>query len=119
MLDRIESPETVLAFRAVGTIDRLDYERVLRPAVAEMVAKQGEARFVYELGPEYEHYAVAAAWEDLKLGVRHWSKWKRIALVTDRHGLQRATRVIGWLVPGEVKAFPLAEEEAAFDWAAA
>ena len=63
MLDRIESPETVLAFRAVGTIDRLDYERVLRPAVAEMVATQGEARFVYELGPEYERYAMRAAWE--------------------------------------------------------
>ncbi len=38
MLERIESPENVLAFRARGHIDKIDYEDVLEPAVEEMLA---------------------------------------------------------------------------------
>ena len=50
MLERLESPDTVLAFRAVGKIDAVDYERVLQPAVHEMLDTLGELRLVYVLG---------------------------------------------------------------------
>ena len=52
MLERIESPDAVLAFRAVGKIDKSDYDNVLEPAVYAMLAQHGELRFVYVLGDE-------------------------------------------------------------------
>jgi len=46
MLQRIETPDGVLAFRAVGTIEKSDYDTVLEPAVEAMIADRDEVRFV-------------------------------------------------------------------------
>jgi hypothetical protein len=118
MLQRIDSPEHVIAFRAVGKVERADYDTVLEPAIAAMIADRGGVRLVYVLGTEYEGYSAGAMWEDGKLGLDHWSKWKRIAVVTDHDWLRRSVGALGWIVPGEVKTFDLAEEQAALDWAA-
>jgi hypothetical protein len=57
-------------------------------------------------------------WEDLKMGVEHLTRWKRIALVTDIDWMIHVTHLFGWLTPGEMKHFPLGEREAAIAWAA-
>ena len=118
MLQRIETPEGVLAFRAVGKIERFDYDTVLEPAIEAMIADQGEVRFVYVLGEDFDSYSVGATWEDAKLGIGHLSKWKRVAVVTDHDWLRRAVGMFGWMVPGDVKTFSLSEETNAISWAA-
>jgi hypothetical protein len=118
MLEPITSPENVLAFRAVGKIEKADYEGVLEPAVDALIAAHGEVRFVYVLGPEFDGYSTGAGWEDAKLGIGHLSKWKRIAVVTDHDWIRHATSMFGWMVPGEMKTFDVAEEGAAIEWAA-
>jgi hypothetical protein len=45
--------------------------------------------------------------------------WKRIALVTDIEWMERVTALFGWMTPGEVKHFPLAQRDEAVAWAAA
>lgn len=67
----------------------------------------------------WDGYSSGAAWQDLKLGVEHPRRWKRIALVTDVEWMSHLTDVFGWMTPGELKRFPLAEREAAIAWAAA
>jgi len=62
-----------------------------------------------------EHGAV---WQDLRLGVRDWSGWERLALVTDHDWMRSALHALGWMVPGQVRAYPLAEREQAIAWAA-
>jgi len=57
-------------------------------------------------------------WEDLKLGIEHLAHWKRIALVTDIEWMVQLTQLFGWMTPGEMKVFPLAEQAAAVSWAA-
>jgi len=69
VLEQIDSPPTVLAFRAIGKIGKDDYETVLEPAVSAVVAERGEVRLVVVLGEEYERYTPGAAWEDTKLGL--------------------------------------------------
>ena len=118
MLERIESPHSVLAFRAVGRIEKSDYETILEPGVEAMIDKRGEVRFVYVLGDEFESYSASATWEDAKLGLGHASKWTRIAVVTDHEWVRHAVGMFGWMVPGEVKTFPIAEESDAIGWAA-
>ena len=53
------------------------------------------------------------------LGTGHLSDWKRIALVTDIDWMTRMAAMFGWMTPGELKRFPLAERDAAIAWAAA
>ena len=61
---------------------------------------------------------LAAGWEDTKLGIGHVSKWKRIAVVQTTTGIPHAVGMFGWMVPGDVKVFPLQEQAAAMEWAA-
>ena len=117
MLERIESPDNVLAFRAVGKVEKADYDKTLEPAVEAMIESRDEVRLVYVLGDEFDGYSIAAGWEDTKLGVGHLSKWKRIAVVTNHDWIRQGVGMFRWMVPGDVKVFPLADQSEALDWA--
>ena len=119
MLEQIESPENVLALRAVGTVDRSDYETVLEPAVDAMLATHGELRFVYVLGDEFDNYSAGADWEDVKFGFTHLTKWKKCGIVTDKDWIRHGVRMFRWMMPGELKVFDPSDVQAAIDWAAA
>lgn len=119
MIERIESPENVLAFRAVGEIRGSDYEAVLEPAVEAMIAERGEVRIVYVLGDEFEGYSMAAGWEDTKLGFEHRSKWARCAIVTDHDWVRHGVGMFRWMFPGEMKVFAVSDVAGAIEWAAA
>ena len=74
---------------------------------------------LYVLGEGFEGYSAAASWEDAKLGIGHWSAWERIAIVTDRGWIRDALKAFGWMFPGEVKVFPVAEQPEAVAWVGA
>ena len=117
MLDELpDLPAGVIGFEVSGKLESADYRDVLAPAV-ERAAAGGDVRIVVVI-PEYVLHSGGAALEDLKMGVEHWGKWRRIALVTDIEWMIRATEWFGWMTPGEVKHFPLAERGAAITWAA-
>jgi len=118
MIEKIESPENVLAFRASGKIEKSDYETVIEPAVHQMLADRGELRFVYVLGDEYEGYTFGAGWEDAKLGLGHLTKWKRCAVVTNHETLRHYIGAFRWMMPGELRIFDVDELQHAIEWAA-
>ncbi len=115
---RHDMPPGVLGMEAVGDVEREDYEDVILPAVERAIAEQGKLRVVYILGPEFDDYEGGAMWEDLKLGVRHPASVERIAVVTDLRWVGAAIRAFSMLWPGQGRAFPVAEMEAAKRWAA-
>ena len=107
------APAGVIAYRAVGTVSAEDYTGVLQPAIAAAAAGSSGVRIVIELGDAYDGYSAGAAWEDLSLGSKHLSEWHRCAVVTDHRALGDAIRVVGALMPGDVRVFPVAERQAA------
>ena len=111
-------PAGVLGLEAVDDVEREDYENVILPAIDDAIAQHGKVRLVYVLGPEFDDYEGGAVWEDLKLGVRHPTLFERIAIVTDARWAGPAIKVFSVLWPGQARAFPLAELEAAKRWAA-
>lgn len=119
MIRRLDDmPPAVLGFEAVSDVEREDYENVLVPAVEAAIAEHGRARLVYVLGHDFDEYEGGAMWEDAKLGARHPASFERIALVTDAGWVRPAIKVFSALWPGQARAFPLAELEAAKRWAA-
>jgi len=110
-------PVNVLGFEASGEIHASDYRDVLMPAVQEVWARGDEVRnvIVFE---RWDGLSPGAAWEDLKVGMEHITKWKRIALVTDLDWMITVASLFGWMTPGELKRFPVAEREQAIAWAA-
>ena len=109
-------PEGVIGFEASGKIRAEDYRDVVLPAL-EQAAAAGEVRFVIVMR-DFEGMSGGAVWQDLKVGIEHFRAWKRIALVTDIAWMRDLTSLFGWMTPGEVKTFPLAQREAAIEWAA-
>jgi hypothetical protein len=114
-----DMPSGVLGLEAVDDVEKEDYANVIRPAVEAALAEHGKVRLVYLLGPEFDDYEGEAVWEDLKLGGRHPAAFERVAVVTDARWAAPALRMLSLLLPGQARAFPLAELGAAKSWAAA
>ena len=109
-------PPGVVGFELGGTLRAEDYRDVVLPALQRAYAGD-EFRFVIVI-PEFGGITGSALWQDLKVGVEHLHAWKRIALVTDIDWMRHVTTLFGWMTPGEVEVFPLAQREQAIAWAA-
>jgi hypothetical protein len=117
MLNHIEGlPAGVIGFEISGKLQTSDYRDILQPALHEAAAA-GEVRIVIVM-PEFDGFSAGAFWEDLKIGVEHWRAWKRVALVTDIGWMAQATKWFGWMIPGEVRQFGMAQRDEAIAWAA-
>ncbi len=108
-------PEGVLGFEASGRLTADDYTEVLAPAL-EAAASSGKIRILLDFGGEFDRMEAGAVWQDLKMGIRDWNAWDRIALVTDHTWMRDGLNLFSWAVPGEAKAFRISEREAAIRW---
>jgi hypothetical protein len=111
-------PSNVIGFEGVGEVRAGDYKTVLDPAVDEALATHDKIRFLYVLGEDFDGYSGGAMWEDTKVGVSHWSKWDKIALVTDDTAYADGVKAFGWMVPGEIRIFSVADLDDAKAWVA-
>jgi hypothetical protein len=111
-------PDDVVGIEAVGKVEAADYREVLDPAAAAAIKAHGKVRLLYLLGDGYDGYTAAAMWEDTKLGFHDLSAWERIAVVTDHGVLSDAVRVLGWLIPGDVRTYAVAQLDDAKAWVA-
>ena len=109
-------PSGVIGFEIAGTVKAEDYSDVILPSL-ERAAASGEVRFLVVI-PEFHGMTGGALWQDLKVGIEHFRAWKRIALVTDIEWINVMTTLFGWMTPGEVKHFPLAQRDEAIAWVA-
>ena len=116
-----DTPPGVLGFRVAGEIHRDDYDKVLTPALKQALDTGDGLRTLY-LIESLDKMDPSALWADVKvgydLGIRHHDAWVRSAIVTDIDWLARATRLFAWMIPGEVRVFPIAELEPAKAWVA-
>ena len=112
-------PENVIGVEAVGKVTDEDYEQVLIPAVRARLDAGEKIRYVYVLGDDFDGWTLEAMWEDAKLGGGDLRAWEKVAVVTDRDWVEHAVKAFGWMMPGDVRVFALADLDAAKEWAAA
>jgi hypothetical protein len=60
-----------------------------------------------------------AAWWSLKAGLKHFTKWKRIAVVSDQKGVEWFSNAFTAFIPGKAKGFSLSEIDEAVKWISA
>jgi hypothetical protein len=106
----------IIEMRAVGYVSGADYDDVLIPAVEAALQHHDRIRLLCHMGPDFEGYGLDAAWDDTKLGLRHWNAFERCAVVTDYDWIRTAVRAAGFLVPFPIQVFPVAELEDARRW---
>jgi hypothetical protein len=109
-------PDRVLGFRAKGQITADDYHRVLVPALEEKLKQFKKVRLLYVLGEGFDGYTGGAAWEDTKVGMKHFTAFDRIAVVTDTDWVRNTVKAFGFTIPGEVRVFGNSELDGACTW---
>jgi hypothetical protein len=120
MLELIPAlPDNVVGIVAKGEVTAADYHDRLVPAVEEALAQHDKVRLLYVLGAEFTGFSGGAMWEDGKLGLGHIGRWERIAVVAREAWVRHAVNAFGYLIPGEVKVFDLADEADASAWVTA
>ena len=109
-------PDNVVAVSGKGRITKSDYDTVLIPAVEVALKLHEKVRLYYELEPDFDGYEAAAAWEDFKVGMEHLTRWERVALVTDVEWIKYAMQIFCFMMPGNMRIFPISEAEKARSW---
>ena len=111
-----DMPPGVVAVRATGHITGSDYENVLIPAVDSAHQEHGKIKFLFHVDEGFESFTAAAVWDDAKVGLKHLTHFAKCAVVTDSDWLRGLMKATAFLAPCEVRIFPNAELEAAFQW---
>jgi hypothetical protein len=94
-----------ITITAKGKITDDDYEDVIVSAVEAALQEHDKLRFLYVLGEDYDGFEGDAMWEDTKVGMKHFTAYEKIGLVTDVNWIRRSVKAFGFLMPGEVRLF--------------
>jgi hypothetical protein len=115
-----DMPRGVTGIRVSGRLTGEEL-REFKP-VMESLLGADEIRIVEVISSDYEGFGPGGLVEDLKLGFGalfgHHSKFKRIAVVSDKEWVTHTLHALAWMVPGEVAMFRLDELDRAKEWAA-
>jgi hypothetical protein len=112
-------PNAVVAFAGHGRVTRADYRTVLEPVVEAALREQRKLRVYYEVGADFAGMDAGAVWEDFRVGIGHIARWERIAVVADNPWIRRTARIVGAVMPADLRVFSTSERANARDWISA
>ena len=103
-----------LSIKAQGKLTHRDYEQMtpmLDSALAEV--KQPKVKMFID-GTELEGWETRAAWDDLKIGLKHGNEFEKIAIYGNKKWQETTAKIGRWFLSGEVKYFE--DENEAITW---
>ncbi len=109
-------PPHVAAFRAAGTVNREDYQKLINPIVKKIVDAFGKVNYMLVIQTPLKNYTLGAWIEDASLGLRYLTKWKKIAIISEKQGIVNFTNTFGKLNPGETRGFRMEDLGLAEQW---
>lgn len=117
MLSLIQNlPDYVLGVRATAEVDEQDLKSVLLPGLGRLTEQYGEIHYLLVLETGVENFTAGAWFQDMIAGIKHFTKWKKIAVVTDQQAVEHFTDFFSYIAPGEARGFKLADLRKAKDW---
>ncbi len=97
--------EFFLSFKAMGKLRHEDYEMITPMIESALVGvKHPKIKALFD-ATELEGWEVRAAWDDLKLGLKHGSEFEKIAMYGNKNWQALATKIGSWFISGEAKYF--------------
>ena len=103
-----------LSIKAQGKLTHRDYEKMtpmIDSALAEV--KQPKVKMFID-GTELEGWETRAAWDDLKIGLKHGNEFEKIAIYGNKKWQEVSAKIGRWFLSGEVKYFE--DENEAITW---
>lgn len=112
-------PEHVVGVRAMGRVNKDDYEHTLVPAIEKVAKEFNVINFLMILETDVANFTYGAWMQDAKISLKHYVKWHKVAIVTDQKVIEKISHFLSFVSPAEVKGFPVSDVELAKAWVAA
>ena len=109
-----KSWENILTLRLSGRLTKEDYEQFV-PEIERMIAVHDKVRILVEL-VDFHGWTAAAAWEDTKFGMRHFSDIERMAIVGDAAWEKGMALLLKPFTRAKVQYFDATQMAAAKTW---
>jgi hypothetical protein len=119
MIEKLaDLPTGIDGVRAIGTITPEDYKAVIVPLVEQAIRDRRRLRCLIEVDADFTGMTPAAAWEDVKIGLRALGSFDGCAVVSDRGWVRDATKIAAFLMPCPMRAFAPEDRSKAVEWLA-
>lgn len=109
-------PSFVFGVTATGEITHVDIEGILLPGLERLVENNNEIYYLLVLNTDVDNITAESWVQDFQLGIKNFTKWKKIAVVTDQSGVEKFTDIFSLGVPGNSRGFKMSELEEAKTW---
>ncbi len=109
-------PSHVFGVKATGQVTAEDLKSVLLPGLEVLTQKQNDIYYLLVLETPVENFTAGAWFQDMVAGLKHFTKWKKAAVVTDETAVEKFTDAFSYIAPGEFKGFKLSQLDEAIDW---
>lgn len=117
MLVPIENlPPYVFGVKASGEVTADDLKNVLLPGLEALTEKYKEIYYILVLDTKVENFTAGAWVQDALAGIKHLTKWKKMAIVTEQEAVENFTNAFSYITPGEAKGFELNQLDEAIAW---
>jgi hypothetical protein len=111
-----DMPSHVVAYKASEAISQEEYEAVVMTRIDEVAATYGSINFLVQLETGMENYSIGAFIDYIKVSFEHFSKWNRMAIVSDQGWVRLAYDMLHYVVHGEIRTYELKDLDAAKEW---
>ena len=111
--ERIGS-EVFISLKATGKLTHEDYGIITPMIESALSGAENSSAKLFIDGSEFEGWELRAAWDDLKLGLKHNKEFKKIAICGNKKWQKNIVKTASWFVAGKVKFFE--DPQDAFNW---
>ena len=111
-------PPHVAAFTATGKITSDDYKKIINPCVKKIAKDFGKINYLLVLNTPLSNYSTNAWIQDGLLGFRHFAKWNKLAIVSEKNSIKKFTNFFGKFLPSVTKGFMMQDVDIAKRWIA-
>ena len=108
------SEEILFTLKVQGKLTHKDYEKITPMLDSAVKGIEHPYINVFVDASELEGWELRAAWDDLKLGMKHGNEFAKIAIYGNKTWQEYAAKIGTWFISGEAKYFE--DMDTAISW---
>ena len=112
-------PSHVIGIEVTGHVTADEYEKTFAPVMKSFVEQQSSVNYLVSLKTNIGDFDAGVWWDDFKLAIKYFSKWNKIAVVSEQDGVVKVINTLGFAMPGKHKAFGPDKYQDAVEWVSA
>lgn len=115
MIEKLEqSSGSVVGYKAVGTVDKSDYEK-LTPEIEALIEQEGSITMLLDM-TDFKWEKLSAWGQDMKFGKKFHKKIAKLAIVGDKTWQKWMAKVADPFYAEEAEYFPADQSAEAWAW---